>query len=62
VWSAGTPPTGTVCGMTSNDGEGAGSGNWCQGYNPTYGCPPGYTQYSFRVDFGNTYMMWCAAS
>lgn len=52
-----TVPSGTVCGMVSNGGA---VGNWCQGYNPAAGCPPGYSQYAFLVNFGNGYMYWCS--
>jgi hypothetical protein len=62
VWSSGKPPTGTICGMVTNNGVGAGSGNWCQGVDPSNGCPAGYTQNAFRVDFGNTFMYWCASN
>lgn len=55
-WASQLVPSGTICGMASNGGS---AGNWCQGYNPYTGCPPGYQQQGFRVNFGDGYMYWC---
>jgi hypothetical protein len=54
--TASSVPSGTVCGLSTNNGT---AGYACQGYNATYGCPPGYGQMYWAVNFGNNKVYYC---
>ncbi len=57
VWTyPGSVPSGTTCGLSTNNGT---TGYPCMGYNATYGCPPGYGQMFWRVNFGNDAVYYC---
>ncbi|MDD3289155.1 MAG: hypothetical protein PHX43_09200 [Alphaproteobacteria bacterium] len=50
-------PSGTICGMQTNDGN---FGAKCKGYSPYNGkCPPGYWLNMWRVNFGSGWLMFC---
>jgi type II secretory pathway pseudopilin PulG len=55
-WSASSVPSGTICGLATNGGT---AGYACQGYNSYYGCPPGYGQMYWRVNFGDNAVYYC---
>jgi hypothetical protein len=55
-YSASSVPSGTICGLATNGGS---AGYACQGYNSYYGCPPGYGQMYWRVNFGDNAVYYC---
>lgn len=57
TWAeVGGSESGTICGLMTNGG---GAGTLCKGYNPYFSCPPGYSRYSWVVNFGDGIMWWC---
>jgi hypothetical protein len=54
--TASSVPSGTTCGLSTNSGT---TGYACMGYNATFGCPPGYGQMRWTVNFGNGAVYYC---
>jgi hypothetical protein len=55
-YTASSVPSGSICGLATNGGS---AGYACQGYNSFYGCPPGYGQMYWRVNFGDNNVYYC---
>jgi hypothetical protein len=55
-YTAASLPSGTICGLATNGGS---AGYACEGYNSYYGCPPGFGQMYWRVNFGDNAVYYC---